>query len=163
MISLLAAMGQKQIIGSDNGMPWHLPNDLRFFKEKTTGNAIVMGRKTFDSIGKALPKRENYVVTSESAQRFPEGVRVIHDLEMVQSWNEQHPDEELFVIGGSRIFEQVIDIADRMYITFIDHAFAGDTNFPIFRLDEWSLTSKIAGEKNEQNPYDYYFLQYDRR
>src|SRR5699024_3354880 len=128
MISLLAAMGQKQIIGSDNGMPWHLPNDLRFFKEKTTGNAIVMGRKTFDSIGKALPKRENYVITSESVQRFPEGIKIIHDLEMVQSWNEQHNDKKLFVIRGSRIFDQVLDIADRMYITFTDHAFAGDTN-----------------------------------
>lgn len=163
MISLLVAMGQKQIIGSDNGMPWHLPNDLQFFKKLTTGHTIVMGRKTFDSIGKALPKRQNYVITSQDAQKFPEGVNVLHDLKMVKTWNEQNPGEELFVIGGSVIFEQVIDIADRMYITFIDHAFDGDTNFPIFTMDEWVLTSNIAGEKDEKNPYDYYYLQYDRR
>lgn len=163
MISLLVAMGQKQIIGSDNGMPWHLPNDLQFFKKLTTGHTIVMGRKTFDSIGKALPKRQNYVITSQSAQKFPEGVNVLHDLEMVKNWNEQNHAEELFVIGGSVIFEQVMDIADRMYITFIDHTFDGDTNFPIFTMDEWVLTSNIAGEKDEKNPYDYYFLQYDRR
>lgn len=163
MISLLAAMGQRQIIGSDNGMPWHLPNDLQFFKQKTTGHAIVMGRKTFDSIGKALPKRQNYVVTSQSEHNFPEEVSILRDLEMVKTWNEKHPDEELFVIGGSRIFEQVMDIADRMYITYIDHAFEGDTNFPIFTMDDWSLTSKVDGEKNDKNPYDYYFFQYDRR
>lgn len=163
MISLLVAMGQEQIIGSDNGMPWHLPNDLQFFKKKTTGQTIVMGRKTFDSIDKVLPKRQNYVVTSQVSPNFPEGVGVLHDLEMIKHWNEKHPDEELFVIGGSKIFEQVIDIADRMYITFIDYKFTGDTKFPIFTMDEWSLTSNAAGERNDKNPYDYYFLQYDRR
>lgn len=163
MISLLAAMGQRRIIGSDHGMPWHLPSDLQFFKQKTTGHAIVMGRKTFDSIGKALPNRQNYVVTSQSGQNFSEEINVLHSLEMVKTWNEQHPEEELFVIGGSKIFEQVMDIADRMYLTFIDHDFEGDTYFPAFTLDEWRLTSKVAGEKNDNNPYNYYFLQYDRK
>lgn len=163
MISLLVAMGHNQIIGSENGMPWHLPNDLNFFKELTTGHTIIMGRKTFESIGKALPKRTNIVITKKEAQAFPEGIQVMDDVKKIRSLKEAHPDDELFVIGGGTIFEQVMDIADRMYITFIDESFAGDTNFPIYTMDEWSLTSRVEGERNEKNPYDYYFLQYDRR
>lgn len=156
-------MSQNQVIGSEGDLPWHLPNDLRFFKELTTGHTIIMGRKTYDSIGKALPNRKNVVITKKDEQQFPDSVHVIHDLEAVERWNEANPDEEFFVIGGGAIFEQLINHADRMYITFIDASFAGDTHFPIFTMDEWSLTSKIKGEKDEKNPYDYYFLQYDRR
>lgn len=163
MISLLVAMDRKQVIGSDNGLPWHLPKDLRFFKELTTGHTIVMGRKTFESIGKALPNRKNYVITSHSENEFPEEVSVLRDLATIKNWNDQHPDEEFFVIGGGTIFEQIINDADRMYITYIDEVFDGDIHFPIFTMDKWSLTSKIKGEKDEKNPYDYYFLQYDRR
>ncbi|WP_106497453.1 dihydrofolate reductase [Lentibacillus sp. Marseille-P4043] len=163
MISLLVAMSHNQVIGSDKDLPWHLPNDLKFFKELTTDHTIIMGRKTFESIGKALPKRKNIVITKQDPSKFPEGVHVIHDLDTVAKWKEETPDEEIFIIGGGTIFEELIDIADRMYITFIDHSFEGDTHFPIFTMEDWSLTSKAQGEKNEKNPYDYYFLQYDRR
>jgi len=162
MISLLLAMDRNHVIGLNNKMPWHLPKDLRFFKEKTTGNTIIMGRKTYQSMGGALPNRKNIVLT-RSNENFPENVGVIHTLQQITDWNKSNPDKEYFIIGGGDIFNQVIDIADRMYITWIDHVFEGDTYFPHFSKDEWTLTSKVKGERNETNPYDYYFLQYDRK
>lgn len=162
MISLLVAMDNNQVIGFENDMPWHLPNDLKYFKEKTTGQTIVMGRKTFDSIGRALPNRRNIVLTRGHAD-FPEGIEVIHDINFIQSWEKENPDKELFVIGGGHLFEQVLPYADRMYITEINEEFPGDTYFPSIQSDDWILTSKIQGQKDEKNPYDYSFLQYDRK
>lgn len=162
MISLLVAMDTNHVIGFEDDMPWHLPNDLKYFKEKTTGNTIVMGRKTFDSIGKALPNRRNVVLTREQTD-FPEGVEVINDINFIRTWEKENPGEELFVIGGGHLFEQVLPYADRMYITEIDETFPGDTYFPTFQAEDWVLTSKTTGEKNDKNPYNYYFLQYDRK
>ncbi|WP_067725546.1 dihydrofolate reductase [Oceanobacillus damuensis] len=162
MISLLLAMDKNHVIGLKNGMPWHLPKDLRFFKEKTTGNTIIMGRKTYNSMGGALPNRKNVVLT-RSKNDFPENVEVIENLQTITEWNENNPEEEYFIIGGGNIFKQVIDVADRMYITLIEESFEGDTYFPDFNEADWNLTSKVKGEKNETNPYDYYFLQYDRK
>ncbi|MGJ9456768.1 dihydrofolate reductase [Oceanobacillus sp. CF4.6] len=162
MISLLVAMDKNHVIGLNNGMPWRLPKDLRFFKEKTTGNTIIMGRKTYNSMGGALPNRENVVLT-RSKLEIPENVEVIDQLQIITEWNTNHPEKEYFIIGGGNIFNQVIDIADRMYITWIDESFEGDTYFPTFTEDEWHLTSKVKGERNDTNPYDYYFLQYDRK
>jgi len=154
-------MDKNRVIGLNNDLPWHLPKDLKFFKEKTIGNTIIMGRKTFDSIGRALPKRENIVLTRRTAD-FPAEVKVINNIDEIKKWNMDQPEKEYFVIGGAAIFEQVLPLADRMYITMIDETFKGDTFFPKFKEEEWELTSKIKGGKDENNPYDYYFLQYDR-
>ncbi|MFC2948349.1 dihydrofolate reductase [Virgibacillus sediminis] len=162
MKSLLVAMDRNHVIGLNDDLPWYLPKDLRFFKEKTTGQTIIMGRKTFESIGKALPNRRN-VVVSRKAGDFPDGVEIINDLSVVNDWNRQWPNKEYIIIGGGHIFEQAIKFADRMYITWIDEEFEGDTFFPEFNEKEWHLTSKVKGEKNEKNPYDYYFIQYDRQ
>lgn len=162
MISLLLAMDRNRLIGSNNDLPWRLPKDLRFFKEKTTGQTIIMGRKTYESMGGALPNRQNVVLTS-SLKDFPEEVHVIRNLEVAAEWNKNNPSKELFIIGGGNVFKQALTIADRMYITWIDDVFEGDTYFPGFSEDIWTLTSKIKGDKNETNPYDYYFLQYDRK
>lgn len=162
MISLLVAMDKNNVIGYEGDLPWHLPKDLKFFKERTIGNNVIMGRKTFDSIGRALPKRKNVVLT-RSTQDFPDDIIVVHDVDEIYKWNEENPAEELFVIGGGHIFEQMIEKADRMYITYIDHSFKGDTFFPSFSEDEWELTRKVKGEKDEKNPYHYYFCQYDRK
>lgn len=161
MISLLLAMDRNHVMGLNNDLPWRLPKDLRFFKEKTTGHTIIMGRKTYESMGGALPNRENVIVTS-SQVAFPKGVSVIHDLDSILKWNKKDPNEELFIIGGATIFKQSLSFAERMYVTWIDHSFDGDTYFPDFSEEEWTLTSKVKGEKNETNPYDYFFLQYDR-
>jgi len=162
LISLLVAMDRNRVIGHNNNLPWYLPKDLRFFKEKTTGRTIIMGRKTFESIGRVLPKRKHVVLTTQEMD-FPDEVEVISDLSNVLMRNRKNPDEEFFVIGGGNIFTQVMPHADRMYITWIDEAFEGDIYFPPFSKDNWHLTSEIKGDKDENNPYDYYFLQYDRK
>ena len=162
MISLLVAMDKNRVIGFENDLPWHLPKDLKFFKEKTTGNTIIMGRMTYESIGKALPNRRNIVLTRKDG-KYPEGVEVINDIELINKWNKEKPNDEFFVIGGGKLFEQVLPYADRMYITEIDESFKGDIHFPKFSEADWSITTKTKGEKNENNPYDYYFLQYDRK
>lgn len=162
MLSFVVAMDRNHIIGLNNDLPWHLPKDLKFFKEKTTGHTLIMGRKTYDSLGRPLPNRKSVVLTSGNPS-YPEEVVVIHDVGTIKEWNEKQPDEEFFVIGGAAVFEQVLPFVDRMYITWIDESFEGDTHFPAFSEDDWDLTCKDKGEKNEKNPYDYYFLQYDRK
>src|SRR5690625_1798275 len=107
MISLLVAMDRNRVIGFENDLPWHIPNDLKFFKQKTTGHVIVMGRKTYDSIGKPLPNRRNVVLTRKQIN-VPEEVEVIHHLDEIYEWNEQNRSEELFLIGGGDIFRQVL-------------------------------------------------------
>ncbi|MFD1040045.1 dihydrofolate reductase [Virgibacillus byunsanensis] len=163
MISLLVAMDRNHVIGLDNDLPWHLPKDLKFFKQMTTGQTIIMGRKTYESMGRALPNRKNIVITSRSEGVFPEEVEVFNDIKAVQELNQANPDKEYFVIGGANIIKQVLSFANRMYITWIDHDFEGDTYFPNFSKEEWNLTSNEKGERDEKNPYDYYFLQYDRK
>ncbi|WP_217585479.1 dihydrofolate reductase [Lentibacillus saliphilus] len=161
MISLLVAMDQNHVIGFENDLPWHLPADLQFFKQKTTGHTIVMGRKTYESIGKALPNRKNVVLTRQSLEAI-DNVTVIHDIALIKEWHDANPDEEIFVIGGGHVFEQILPIAHRMYITEIESSFKGDTYFPKFCKETWQVTSKVKGDKNEDNPYDYCFIQYDR-
>lgn len=162
MISLLVAMDNNRVIGLNNDLPWHLPNDLKFFKQKTTNQTIIMGRKTYESIGKPLPNRKNIVLTKRT-QNLPDEVEIIRNIEMIMELSKQQPKKELFVIGGANVIQQVLPFADRMYITWIDDTFKGDTFFPAFSNADWILTNKEKGEKNERNPYDYYFLQYDRK
>lgn len=161
MISLLFAMDRNRVIGKDNDLPWHLPNDLKYFKEKTMGNTIIMGRKTFESFNRPLPKRENVILTKDESYQ-QQGCTIIHDIETILKWNEQEPEKEWFVIGGSVLFEQILEDADRMYVTFIDDSFDGDTFFPAFSEHEWKLVEEEKGVKDEKNPYDYYFRTYER-
>lgn len=163
MISFLVAMDENNVIGYENDMPWHLPRDLKFFKEKTIGHKIIMGRKTYESIGRPLPKRENIVLTRNKATNdYPEEVQVIHSLDVVLKWNKMNSQEEYIIIGGGVLFEQSLDYADRLYITRICEKFPGDTYFPFFDESEWELTSRESGMRDEKNDYEYYFLQYDR-
>lgn len=161
MISLIAAMDQNHVIGFENDMPWHLPRDLKFFKDKTTGHPIIMGRKTFESIGRPLPNRKN-IVLSRTQTNFPKEIQVIQEIDTILKWNHEQPDEEYFIIGGGNLYQQAISYADRMYITKINEEFKGDTYFPHFSEADWTLTNQMKGFKDEKNPYDYYFLQYDR-
>lgn len=162
MISLIVAMDKNNVIGFNNEMPWHLPNDLRFFKEKTSGHTIVMGRKTFESIGRVLPNRKHIVITRKNPV-LPEEVKVVRDIQSIIDIAEENKDEELFVIGGGDIFKQVLPYANRLYVTIIDETFEGDVYFPVISTEEWVETSNEKGLKNEKNPYDYYFVQYDRK
>ena len=162
MISFILAMDENRVIGKENQLPWHLPEDLKFFKRTTMGHPIIMGRKTFESIGRALPGRENIIITRNTDYSNPE-CTVLHSVEELLSYCKEKQDEEYFVIGGAEIFKELFSKVDRLYITKIHEEFAGDTFFPAFNLDEWELFSKEKGVKDEKNPYDYEFLIYNRR
>lgn len=161
MISLLVAMDQNRTIGKDNDLPWHLPADLAFFKRVTMGHSIVMGRKTHESIGRALPGRPNIIITRDK-DYTSDGCRIIHSIEEIKEL-EENKEDELFVIGGAEIFNKTVHFADLLYITLIEETFEGDTFFPEFNEAEWELVSKEKGIKNERNPYDYYFMIYKRK
>lgn len=162
MISFIVAMDRNRVIGSNNQMPWHLPNDLKFFKETTTGNTIVMGRKTFESIGRVLPNRKHIVLTKSNID-FPDEVEVVQDVESIIQLSEANNDEELFVIGGGNIFKQLLPYANKLYVTLINEKFEGDIFFPKISMEEWKEISKEKGIQDERNPYEYYFIQYVRK
>ncbi|BFT69889.1 dihydrofolate reductase [Paenibacillus sp. P36] len=157
-ISFIFAMDRNRAIGVNNTLPWHLPGDLKFFKAVTMGHPILMGRKTYESIGRPLPGRRNVILTQNTEFRA-EGCEVIHSVdEAVQEFK----DQELFVIGGAEIFRLFAEKVDRMYITFIEHEFEADTYMSELDLSDWTLVSSEQGERNEKNPYEYYFRIYQR-
>lgn len=161
MISFIVAMDKNRTIGKDNQLPWYLPADLKFFKKVTMGHPIVMGRKTYESIGKALPGRENIIVT-RNVDYQSEDSTVIHSVEELMQYV-KGKNEEVFVIGGAQLFKDTFPVADRLYITEIKHEFEGDTFFPEFNESEWILASSEKGIKDEKNPYDYFYNIYDRK
>ena len=118
MISLLVAMDQNRVIGKDNQLPWHLPADLQYFKKVTMGHPIIMGRKTFDSIGRVLPGRENVIVTRNREYTNTE-CTILHSIEEVKDFADAN-EQEVFIIGGAEIFKAILSVADRLYITKID-------------------------------------------
>jgi dihydrofolate reductase len=152
-------MDRGRVIGRGNELPWHLPADLKFFKQTTLGHPILMGRKTYESIGKPLPGRQNIVLT-RSADFSAEGCEVVHTPEEAVARFAR--EDELFVIGGAEIFRLFMPYVDKMYITRIDYDFEGDTYFPEIEKSEWKLVSSEAGTRDEKNPYDYRFEIYLR-
>ncbi|MDT2045969.1 dihydrofolate reductase [Priestia flexa] len=158
MISLIVAMDNNRLIGKENDLPWRLPADLQYFKQTTMGHTIVMGRKTFESIGKPLPNRRNVILTGNKDYHH-EGVKVIHSVDDLMSLEEE---SELFVIGGATVYEQTMNVATRLYVTHIEEAFEGDTYFPEIDSSVWKEVSKKQGIKDEKNPYVYYFTVYER-
>lgn len=162
MLSIIVAMDKNNVIGKDNDMPWHLPNDLKHFKETTLGHTMIMGRKTFDSIGRVLPGRKTVVLT-RSEQKFPEEVDVIHSIEEILTLVKENENDEIFVIGGGELFKVMLAYADKLYVTVIDEAFDGDVYFPKIDLEVWEEVSKEKGLKDEKNTYDYYFIEYNRK
>jgi len=161
MISFVVAMDVNRVIGKDNQLPWHLPEDLKFFKRVTMGQPIAMGRKTHESIGRVLPGRQNIIITRQNDYQA-EGCTVFYSVkDFVDFFLKQ--EEEVFVIGGAEIFKEAFPFADRLYITLINEEFEGDTYFPEYNKHEWKLRSCDKGVKDEKNPYDYEFLIYDRK
>jgi dihydrofolate reductase len=157
MISFVVAMDQNKAIGKDNDLPWYLPNDLKHFKKTTMGKPIVMGRKTYESIGKPLPGRENIVVTRDTGYQA-EGTTVVHSVEEVL----QVDAEEICVIGGNEIFKLFFSSADRLYITEIHHSFDADTYFPEFDYTEWKEVSRTPGIVDEKNKYPHEFVVFEK-
>lgn len=139
MISLLVAHDVQRVIGKDNQMPWHIPEELAYFKKMTMGKAIVMGRKTFESIGRPLPGRLNIIVTRNETYEA-EGITVVHDLQTAIQKAKEY-SEEVVIIGGAQIFDMAMGLADRLYITVIENSYPGDTFFPEYK-EGWQLTSE---------------------
>jgi len=159
MITFILAMGRNHAIGYRNGLPWRLPADLAYFKRTTMGQTVLMGRKTFESIGKPLPGRTNIVATRDPDFRA-EGVQVVRS---PREAAEQFRDRELFVIGGAEIFRLFYPYADRLLLTVIDADFAADRFFPEWNEEDWILVSRTPGVTDEKNPYPYEFRVYERR
>lgn len=154
-------MGSNRVIGKDNKMPWHLPADLKRFKALTLGHWVVMGRKTFESIGKPLPGRTNAVIT-----RNPEsidsssGILVVHSLNALENFKILNT---IFIIGGAEIYEQTLPMADMLYVTRIDHDFPGDAFFPEIRESDWELIESVKGNtEGDAFPYRFQYLTYKK-
>ena len=162
MISLIAAISDNNVIGKDNKIIWYLPEDLRRFKELTIGHTIIMGRKTFESLGKILPKRRHIVLTRDPNYHVDnENVVIVNEIEKLDEYLDEN--EENFVIGGAIIYRQLMDRVERMYITRIHEKFEGDSYFPVIDESKWNIIERIPGIKDEQNAYDYEFITYERK
>ncbi|MDW0115419.1 dihydrofolate reductase [Sporosarcina thermotolerans] len=159
MISLLVAVDLNRVIGVDNKMPWHIPEELKYFKEVTMGKAIVMGRKTYESIGRPLPGRLNIIITRNEGYSV-EGAEVLHDLNAAIERGKEY-SEEVVIIGGAEIFNLSMPMADRLYITVIRNSYEGDTFFPEYNDGNWKLISESEDHHTAEGiPYSY--LIYDR-
>ncbi|MBS4209835.1 dihydrofolate reductase [Bacillus sp. FJAT-50079] len=161
MISFLWAEDRNGLIGKNNDLPWRLPADLKYFKETTMGHPIVMGRKTYESIGRPLPGRTNIILTRDQNYQT-EGCLVFYSKEALSEWISTQ-NTEVFITGGSEIFSLFLEEVDRLYVTKIDEVFEGTTYFPKLNWDEWTLDSNQKGPKDEKNPYDYEFQVYERQ
>lgn len=157
-ISFILAMGKNRVIGLNNALPWRLPADLAYVKKTTMGHSILMGRKTYESIGRPLPGRTNVIFTRNSDYQA-EGCDIVHSVEEAVN---KYGGQEIFVIGGAEIYRLFMPLVDRMYITEIEHEFAGDTFFPEVDLAQWREVSRQQGIRDEKNDYEYYFVLYER-
>lgn len=158
--SIVAAISTNQVIGDKNSLPWKLPADLKRFKQLTIGHHLLMGRKTFESIGFVLPERTTIVITRQ-LDYHPEGVLLAHSLEQALSLVDNN--DELFVAGGAEIYRQMLTLADRLYLTYIHANFKGDVRFPDFDISDWKLVSTEDHEPDQNNDYAYSFIVYDRK
>jgi dihydrofolate reductase len=159
-LSAIVAMSENRVIGVDNTLPWHLPADLQHFKKVTMGKPIVMGRKTYESIGRPLPGRCNIVMTRDITFQAP-GCIVVHSM---ASALEAVPADsvEVFIIGGAELFETMLPSLQRLYVTIVHHDFTGDTYFPLLNMTEWQERECITHAPDDQNKYSYSFIMYDR-
>jgi dihydrofolate reductase len=159
-ISLVVAMAANRVIGRDNGLPWHLPADLQHFKQITMGKPILMGRRTWESIGRPLPGRTSIVITRDAGYSAP-GCIVVHTIEAALQAAADCGDEAM-VIGGAEFYRQVLPRANTLYLTRIHADFEGDTLFPDLDESEWREVERSDCEPDAKNPYRYSFIRLDR-
>ena len=164
-VAMIVAMAENRVIGRNNQLPWYLPNDLKYFKQVTLGKPVIMGRKTFDSIGKPLPGRLNLVVTRQTDWQF-EGVKVAHSLtdalHIGRAAAEFDGVTEVMLIGGAQLYAEALPLADRLYLTEVHAEVAGDAWFPEFDKAQWQEQARQSFAAEGPNPYDYSFVVYDR-
>ena len=161
-ISMIAAMAHDRVIGKDNQMPWHMPADLAHFQRVTLGKPVLMGRKTFESIGRPLPGRRNLVI-SRNPDYPAEGIEVVGSVEAALALLAGSSVEELMVIGGGHLYAEMLPSADCLYLTRIDLAVEGDTRFPAFDDGQWQRVDCESHPADEKNPHPYSFEIWQRR
>jgi dihydrofolate reductase len=160
-ISQIVAASLNNVIGKDNGLPWHMPVDAAYFREKTWGHHVVMGRRNYEAEGKPLPGRVNIVLTRKSGLSL-RGALVMQQIEDAIAFAESRKENELFIIGGAKIYQLAMPFTDRIYLTRIHAVIDGDTFYPEPEWKNWQETSRLGHKKDTSNPYDYDFLVYDR-
>lgn len=160
MISIIVAYGLNREIGLNNQLLWHLPNDLKYFKQITMGHPIVMGRKTFESIGRPLPGRVNVIVTRNSEFK-PEGCLVVNSLQ--DAFKATMSAQDVMIIGGADIYEQTLPIADRIYATEVKANLIADKHFPVFPENQWEEISRKSNQADEKNAFEHDFVVYKRK
>lgn len=160
-LNIIVAHGENNEIGLDNQLLWKLPTDMKRFKEITTGHTVVMGRKTFESIGKLLPNRENIILSSQPVLDFPKEAKVTDSIEPIL---QQSKDREIFIIGGEQVYKAFLPFADRLYITTVKGKFKADTYFPSYKhlLDNYTATDYQHLQRDENNPYDTRYVVFEK-
>ncbi|NNG17389.1 MAG: dihydrofolate reductase [Gemmatimonadales bacterium] len=158
-LSLLVAMAENGVIGRDNALPWHLPNDLKRFKALTTGRSILMGRRTFESIGRVLPERRTIVITRNPDFRAP-GAEVAHTLDDALALTEG--EDEVFVVGGAELYRSALVQAERIYLTMVHASVEGDVRFPAWNHSHWRLVEFVRYGADARHVFPYSFRRYDR-
>lgn len=162
LISLIAAVAENGVIGQENELVWHLPDDFKYFKQTTSGHPILMGRKTFESLGKPLPNRLNVVIT-RNADYQPEGVVVVDSLEKAIEEARKTGIAEAFVIGGAEIYRQAIASADRLYLTEVKASYEGDARFPDFNKTDWQEMSRRPHPADDRHAVAFDFVIWERK
>ena len=157
-ITIIVAISTNNAIGLNNQLLWHLPNDLKHFKDKTRGHTVIMGRKTFDSVGKPLPKRRNIVITRQAISI--EGTEVVNSL--AKALELCANDGEVFIVGGAEIYREAMPLTDKIYLTIVHHVFEADTFFPEIDYREWQLTEREDHGINDKHAYAYSFITLER-
>ena len=161
MLSIIVAKAKNNAIGKDNKLLWHLPEDLKRFKKLTTGHNIIMGRKTFESLGKVLPNRHHIILCNDMEMDIQdENVEILEDISLLDKYI--NSDEENFVIGGATMYKLLMPYSKKMYITEIDKDFDGDVFFPEISLNEWKITNKEPGPEDGENLFNYEYVTYER-
>lgn len=161
ILSAIAALAENRVIGLKNQMPWHLPADLKHFRTITSGHPILMGRKTFESIGRPLPNRTNIILTRDKNYQA-DGCIVVNEVEQALNAANELNASEVFIIGGSEIYQLLLPRVQRLYLTEIHQQFEGDAFFPQLDKSHWHEVSRETHTADEQNPYNYSFVLLER-
>jgi dihydrofolate reductase len=160
-ITLIAAMAENRVIGRDNALPWHLPADLARFKQRTEGHVVIMGRRTFESLGRPLPNRRSIVITRKH-DYHPPGAELARSLEEALERARESDEQEVFILGGAQIYALALPEADRMELTIVHAEIVGDTFFPECDLEAWTLIEEERHEANERHAHAFSFRIYER-
>ncbi len=159
-LAIIVAMGKNRVIGVNNQLPWHLPADLKHFKQLTSGHPVLMGRKTYQSIGKPLPNRSNIVISRQTDFAAPSCLLAASLAEAIKL---AEPADQCFIIGGASLYSEASPLADVIYLTEVDIEIAGDTYFPALNNNDWQEVERVSHQRDEKNQYDYAFVQLIRK